>query len=264
MARKRAPILIAASLLLGGAAAWLANGWIQARAVASPAKSTVVVAAMDIPFGTRIEARHLRSLDLPPGAEPPHSFREIKQVEGKVTTASLLAGEIVMAGRVVDSASGSALSAIVDQNMRAITVRVDDVVGVAGFLLPGNRVDVVAARKLGQNRAETETILHNLRVLAVDQTASTDKNEPVVVRAVTLEMTPEQAEILVRGRVEGTIQLTLRNPLDESMPVVAKAPEPRPEPMPKPVVRVQRVAAEKGPEIQLIRGTQVRELEASR
>lgn len=264
MARKRAPILIAASLLLGGAAAWLANGWIQQRAVASPVKSTVVVAAMDVPFGTRIEARHLKILEVPPGAEPPHAFRDPKEVEGKVTTAALLAGEILMAGRVVDSTSGSALSAVVDKEMRAVTVRVDDVVGVAGFLLPGNRVDVVAARSIGQNRAETETILHNLRVLAVDQTAATDKNEPVVVRAVTLEMTPAQAEILVRGRAEGTIQLTLRNPLDDSIPAVAKTPEPRPEPMPKPVVRTQRVVAERGPEIQLIRGTQVRELEAGR
>ena len=106
--------------------------------------------------------------------------------------------------------------------MRAMTVRVDDVVGVAGFLLPGNRVDVVAARKLqGSDRAITETILFDINVLAVDQTSSQDKNEPVVVRAVTLEMTPQQAEVLVRAREEGRIQLTLRNPTDDAQPQLA-------------------------------------------
>ena len=102
--------------------------------------------------------------------------------------------------------------------MRAVTVRVDDVVGVAGFLMPGNHVDVVAARTLdGQmKRSEAHTVLHNLNVLAVDQTASQDKDQPIVVRAVTLEVTPTQAEILVKAREEGRIQLTLRNPLDKS------------------------------------------------
>ena len=115
--------------------------------------------------------------------------------------------------------------------MRAVTVRVDDVVGVAGFLLPGNRVDVVASRLDQRTRlATTETILTNLKVLAVDQTASTDKNEPVIVRAVTLEMTPDQSEAIVKAKEEGTIQLTLRNPNDSSVPV-AKAAEPAPAPV---------------------------------
>ncbi len=105
--------------------------------------------------------------------------------------------------------------------MRAITVRVDDVVGVAGFLLPGNHVDIVAARKQN-DRATTETILMDINVLAVDQTSNQDKNEPVVVRAVTLEMTPKQAEILVRAREEGRIQLTLRNPTDDAVPSAAR------------------------------------------
>ncbi|MEN8260687.1 MAG: Flp pilus assembly protein CpaB, partial [Pseudomonadota bacterium] len=84
--------------------------------------------------------------------------------------------------------------------------------------LPGNRVDVLAARKNGQqNTAKVEMILQDVKVLAVDQEASQDKDKPIVVRAVTLEMTPEQTEVLVKATEEGSIQLALRNPLDESI-----------------------------------------------
>jgi pilus assembly protein CpaB len=134
--------------------------------------------------------------------------------------------------------------------MRAVTVRVDDVVGVAGFLLPGNTVDILASRKRGQGRAITETILRNIKVLAVDQTASAETNEPVIVRAVTLEMKPTQAEVLFQARVEGSIQLTLRNPLEAEPEVVP--------PTKKRVVRrasVKKKAAP--PEVIVIRGTSV-------
>ena len=97
--------------------------------------------------------------------------------------------------------------------MRAVSVRVNDVVGVAGFLLPGNHVDVVAAYRDGPD-TRSETVVQNVKVLAVDQTASTDKNEPVVVRAVTLEVTPADAEKLVLAEQRGAIQLALRNPPD--------------------------------------------------
>jgi pilus assembly protein CpaB len=97
--------------------------------------------------------------------------------------------------------------------------------------MPGNHVDVVAAHMEPNQRAETRTVLHDLNVLAVDQTASQDKDQPAVVRAVTLEVTPKQAEILVKAREEGKIQLTLRNPLDKSQAqdtdLVAEVPAPK-------------------------------------
>jgi pilus assembly protein CpaB len=134
--------------------------------------------------------------------------------------------------------------------MRAVTVRVDDVVGVAGFLLPGNTVDILASRKRGQGRAITETILQNIKVLAVDQTASSESNEPVIVRAVTLEMKPTQAEVLFQARVEGSIQLTLRNPLEAEPEVVP--------PTIKRVVRRASTRKKAAPsEIVVIRGTSV-------
>jgi pilus assembly protein CpaB len=139
-----------------------------------------------------------------------------------------------------------------------MTVRVDDVVGVAGFLLPGNRVDVVAARKVN-DRATTETILMNINVLAVDQTSTQDKNAPVVVRAVTLEMTPQEAEILVRAREEGRIQLTLRNPADEFRPQLVATPEPPP----PPVVKRRPAPRPAAPTVTIIRGTLVDSVEKS-
>jgi len=219
MLRGRGPLMIVLSLLLAVGAAWVANRWVQARtAIPDSSRSptvSVVAAAMDIPFGTKVEARHLTSIQMLRGTEPAGSYRELKDIEGKVARAALLRGEILLDGRFTDQGSGSTLAAVVAKDMRAVTVRVDDVVGVAGFLLPGNRIDVLGSRDLNSYEAQTETILQNVRVLAVDQTAATEKNEPVVVRAVTLEVTPAQAEILIKWKEQGSLQLTLRNPLDE-------------------------------------------------
>ncbi len=144
---------------------------------------------------------------------------------------------------------GSTLAALIGENMRAITVRVDDVVGVAGFLLPGNYVDVLATKvDRKTKKATTQTILQKIKVLAVDQTARTNESDPVVVRAVTLEMSLEDSEILTKRKAEGTIQLTLRNPNDEEIKVAEKTP-------PK---KIRRRPAPK-PTVQIIRGTRVAE-----
>jgi pilus assembly protein CpaB len=250
--KRRGTILVILSLLLGGVAAWGANNWLQERLKpgADPNSSEVAAAAMAIPYGTKVEGRHIRMIALPPESVPDGAFHQANLIEGKVATLDIARGEILLAERFADHDSGSTLAALVTHNMRAVTVRVDDVVGVAGFLLPGNRVDVVSSRLEQQTRrATSETILTNLRVLAVDQTAATDKNEPVIVRAVTLEMTPSQSEVLVKARAEGTIQLTLRNPKDDSV-VVAKTEAP-----------AKRVVVPAAPPVQptvtVIRGTLV-------
>ena len=141
-------------------------------------------------------------------------------------------GEILLADRFAEAGDGSILATVVGENMRAVSVRVNDVVGVAGFLLPGNHVDVVTAYREGQE-TRSETVVQNVKVLAVDQTASTDKNEPVVVRAVTLEVTPADAEKLVLAEQRGTIQLALRNPLTTAIVAVKVAQAPAPAPSPR-------------------------------
>ena len=153
-------------------------------------------------------------------------------------------GEILLDGRFTAEGEGSTLATVIAQDMRAVSVRVNDVVGVAGFLLPGNHVDVVAAYRDGPD-TRSETVVQNVKVLAVDQTASTDKNEPVVVRAVTLEVTPADAEKLVLAEQRGSIQLALRNPRrqrdggDARAPSPAAAPAPAPAPVQKARPRVR-------------------------
>lgn len=260
MFRLRGWILISLSLVLAICAALLANRWMTARGAALDARNpdmvTVITAASEIPFGTKVEARHLATISMISGTQPPGAYNDLKQVEGKVARATILAGELLLEARFVDQGTGSTLAAVVAPNMRAVTVRVDDVVGVGGFLLPGNRVDVVAAREEG-NRAFADTILNDVKVLAVDQTASSDQNEPVVVRAVTLEVSPEGAEAIVKAKQQGSIQLTLRNPLDKSVTAPDLAPR---TPVPtQPAAAPQRVVAKAEPQIMVIRGTRVTE-----
>jgi pilus assembly protein CpaB len=259
MFKKRGLILLTLSLVLGFGAAMVARGWVAEQTSQDKADiATVVAASMAMAFGTKVEERHLKIIEMPKDSVPPGSYSALEEVIDKVTTQPIVQGEILMQARFVDQGDGSTLAALLDKNMRAVTVRVDDVIGVAGFLSPGNRVDVVAARKEGR-RAVTDTILQNIMVLAVDQKASTNDSEPEVVRAVTLQVTPDQAEILVRGREEGSIQLTLRNPLDEEEEVVEeKVAEVKPAPKPKVVVRRQPTRP-KTSTVTIIRGTNVTE-----
>lgn len=245
MLRGRSFVLFIVSLTLGLGTAWMAYRWLQSRetpGVAAADTTPVLVAALEIPFGKKIEAAHLKTVTWPTGNVPPGSFREAAQVEGKIANGTIIANEPVLAGRVVDHLAGSTLSAMIAPSKRAVTVRVNDVVGVAGFLLPGNRVDVIASRKKENRRTVTSTILQNLKVLAVDQTASPDKNQPVVVRAVTLETDPRQAETLVKATDEGAVQLILRNPADASRLAAAERPMKKlaPPPVYTPVVTVIR------------------------
>ena len=254
MVKRRGIVLIFLSLLMAVGAAFVANRWVVARVMPDQeigaSSAQVVAAAMSIPFATKVEERHLKLVEMPEGLTPDGFFEAIQDVLGKVSTTNISRGEILVTERFRTHTTGSTLAALVTENMRAVTVRVDDVVGVAGFLLPGNTVDVLASRKARNRRAVTETILRNIKVLAVDQTASAESNEPVIVRAVTLEMEPKQAEVLFQARVEGSIQLTLRNPLEA---------EPEPPPPKKRVVRrTSPVKRSPGPsEVIVIRGTSV-------
>jgi len=256
MFKRRGLVLLGVSLLLAIGAAALARNWISAQMTAAaksrPAGSSVVVAAMEIPFGIKVEARHIRLIEMPPGSVPDNHFNAAEEVVGQIATQKILPGEVLIKERFSEHMGGSTLAAIIKPNMRAVTVRVNDVVGVAGFLLPGNRVDVVSARMVDR-RAITETILRDINVLAVDQKARTEKDEPVVVRAVTLEVTPQQAEVLVSAREEGEIQLTLRNPLEEDPEVlVQEAPKPKPK-----AVRAYRPKPAVEDTVTIIRGTNV-------
>ncbi|NEV63022.1 Flp pilus assembly protein CpaB [Thiorhodococcus minor] len=216
-------------LLVSVGLAWLAmvaaNRWMEGRLASAKVEVVdVVAAAADIPFGTQIDATLIKMVGLPAAALPEKVFRDPQQVIGRVAATTLFKGEPLIEGRVVEHLGGSALAAVVPEGKRAITVRVNDVIGVAGFMLPGNRVDLISI-KGGSGGARTETMLRNLKVLAVDQTASQDKNDPVLVRAVTLQVDPNQAEEIAEATNEGKVQFTLRNPMEdnrEAPPTVAE------------------------------------------
>jgi pilus assembly protein CpaB len=261
----RTLLLIALSALFGLGAVWMANNWLTARMNVSTDNNmqNVVVAAMEIPFGQMVEPQHVKLVVMPKGTAPSDAFDSVEKATGRIATLTLLQGDILRGARLAEHLGGSTLASLIEPNKRAISVRVDDVVGVAGFLLPGNRVDILVAKKEGNNQAKAETILYDLRVLAVDQTASTDKTQPVVVRAVTLEMTPEETEKLVKGQAEGRLQLALRNPLEEKKESEAK-PEPVVAVAPKPRVVVRRTSGDGMGQVTIIRGTDVEKVSVQR
>jgi len=265
MLRRRGSTLIIVSLVLALGAAWVARNWMQARLNGGKADTGMqaVVAATEIPFGLKVEARHLRVITLPKGTAIGDHFSNINDVVGLVALEKLLPGEILLQQQFAKNSQGSTLAALLSPTMRAMTVPVNDVVGVAGFLLPGNRVDVVEARMVEQ-RAVTETVVRNLLVLAVDQTDSRDKTAPVVVRAVTVEVTPPQAEVLVKAMTEGKIQLTLRSPMAADVPEPAPAPAPAAPPAPRVVRHVRLpVARSLNDSVTIIRGTDVQKTHSS-
>jgi pilus assembly protein CpaB len=260
MFKKRGLLLVMLSVVIAAAAAWTANNYLQKRlasaAIGDGTKVTVLAAAMRLPYGTKIESRHVKTLEVPESVMPPGAIKDFAEVDGQIIKGDILEGEILIKERVAGSGAGSSLAALVEPGKRAVTVRVNDVIGVGGFLLPGNYVDVLGTRMEPgtTRRATSETIVHNVKVLAVDQTAATDKNEPVVVRAVTLELSPPQAETVVKWEEEGTIALALRNALDS---MVAEE-KPAPAPAPKPVHR-RPAPVDTSPTVQLIRGTKVQD-----
>lgn len=246
-------LMLGVSLTMALGATLLARSWMAERTAEDgdgPDGTSVVAAAMEIPYGRTVQAADLRLMELPPEAIPDGSFNHLEDVVGRVTSQTIYQGEVILERRVAEHLGGSALAAMLEHGKRAMTVRVDDVVGVAGFLLPGNRVDVLSTQRRGGTReVESETILKNIKVLAVDQTASPERDAPVIVRAVTLEVEPPQAERLVKATQEGKVQLTLRNPLDATESANGEVAEPKPEPKPdpKPAARPEPVRARPAP-----------------
>lgn len=212
--------LIAIALVFAAIAAALATRWMQSRVAAVDAGKgslvSVVVAARDVPMGKRIEAADIKLVRAAAESTPSDAYRQIAAVVGQVSRSPFVAGEMLIARRLSKYTGGSALAAVVAPDMRAVTVRVDDVIGVGGFILPENRVDVIAAFNDGVS-PQASTIVRDVRVLAVDQRSDPGSDGPILSRAVTLEVTPEGAEAIAAAKQRGYIQLTLRNPLNRSV-----------------------------------------------
>jgi len=205
-------------LLLGLAAAAYATRWIAQRG--NLAATRVVVAAADIEMGTRVLPQMLTVLDWPSGSVPAGAFTDAAAVQDRVTRMTVVKGDALLERKLAPVGTKGGLSAVIAEGKRAMTVRVNDVVGVAGFALPGNYVDVmVNAQQQDRNRGEQNpismTVLEQVLVLAVAQESERDDTKPKVVTAVTLELSPVDAEKLDLARSVGTLSLVLRNQMDK-------------------------------------------------
>ena len=185
------------------------------------AMQTVVVATNPVPLGAVIKTGDLKMVAWPAENTPPGAFTKIEEVVDRVAMGNILVEEPVLAGRLAARGSGLGLSPIIPSGMRAVSVRVNDVISVAGFVLPGSRVDVMVTGAprgpAGEGGPITRTILGNIQVLSAGKNIQPDpaaKGPPENVAVVTLLVTPEQAEVLTLASSEGKIQLALRNNID--------------------------------------------------
>jgi len=183
----------------------------------------IAVAAADIQPGTRLRADLLQLADWPAGSLPHGAHTMLATLDGRVTRVALARGEPVQEARLAEPGASGGLSALVAQGKRAMTVRVNDVVGVAGFALPGNYVDILVSTQEERRGAGAErelsiskVVLERILVLAVAQEASPGDTRPRVVNAVTLEVTPGEAEQLDLARSVGQLSLVLRNQVDQA------------------------------------------------
>jgi pilus assembly protein CpaB len=190
-------------------------------AAAKPQPSTrVVAAARDIKIGTVLSAPDLTTIQIM-GTVPKSAILDAKNAIGRGVTSSIYTGEPILDDRLAPMGSGGGLAATIKDGMRAIAVRVDQVVGVAGFVLPGMRVDVLISgvppnsNAGGTNNTQVRTVLQNIEVLSAGTDIQKDaEGKPQQVQVVNLLVTPEQAQVLALASNETRIQLVLRNPLD--------------------------------------------------
>ncbi len=218
MKNMKALALLILALLIGLVAAMLASGWVSQQAKVPSNK--VVVALADIELGSKISAQMVATIDWPSGSIPVGAIHDIKQVQDRVVKVGLLRGEAILEGKLAPVGTQGGLSAVIAEGKRAMTVRVNDVVGVAGFALPGNYVDVMVNAQQDKGKGEddkqiSKTVLEHVLVLAVAQEASRDDTKPKVVSAVTLELSLQDSEKLDLARSVGTLSLVLRNQVDK-------------------------------------------------
>ena len=212
-------MLIGASLsgLLAGYVALVYVSEEPAPLEAAAPSRTIVVASRPLPAGTILRREDVETVSWPGSAIPNGFATQAGEVVGRGLITDVTENEPLLDSKLAQKEAGGGLTITIPEGMRAVSVEVDEVVGVAGFVLPGTRVDVLATVMPGNDRTQTttRTILQNVRALAADQRYQQDiQGEPQYVTVVTLLVTPDQAEALTLAATEGRIQLALRNTLD--------------------------------------------------
>jgi len=216
-------VMIGFAVLFGLIAVFLAQIWlnnqaderlksIDAQRKAAPPARSIVVAGKPLRFGDELNSAALREMPWPDNALPAGAFGKIADLTSgkRIVLMPIDTNEAVLASKITGPGQRATLSAMLDDGMKAVTIRVNDVEGVAGFVLPGERVDVVLTRTGEKNNAVNDVVLQNVRVLAVDQLADQRADKPAVVKAVTLEVDPTDGQKIALAATVGTLSLLLR------------------------------------------------------
>lgn len=214
MRSRRAYLMIGFSLVAGLLAVIFGARWVAGQA--AMATQQVVVASRDLELGSVLDASMLQVVSWPASSVPAGSIGEIKALDTRVIRTSVSRGEPLLEAKLAPVGTKGGLSAVIGDGKRAITVKVNEVIGVAGFALPGNYVDVLANIHDDNNKPISKIVLEHILVLAVAQEAGRDETKPKVVSAVTVEVSPEQAEKLDLARSVGSLSLVLRNQVDKT------------------------------------------------
>jgi pilus assembly protein CpaB len=228
-------LVIFISVLVGAAAVYFAAVWVGHQAAIATQK--VVVAARDLEVGTRLQPEMLQVIDWPSGAPLKEPFDATDKVRDRVINQQVLRGEPILAAKLAQPGEKGGLSAVLETGKRAITVKVNEIVGVAGFALPGNYVDVMVNTPDEANKSISKIVLERIKVLAVAQDVSTSETKARVVNAVTLEVTPQQAEQIDLARSVGSLSLVLRSQADSIASATSGARKTdllKPQPLPAP------------------------------
>jgi pilus assembly protein CpaB len=222
--RTRIFAVLAVAVLAGGGLAYGTYNMMQTPQVQTVNMPTqpVVVAAADLSLGAALRREDVTTVQFPAGKAPEGSFAKPEEVLERGLIVPVVKHEPILGAKLAPKEAGAGLPPVIPEGMRAVSVRVNEVIGVAGYVLPGSRVDVIATASPTTSTADTisKVVLANVLTLTAGTRMEQDQKDgkPVQVPVVTLAVTPEQAERLALASTEGKIQLALRNPLDQSAP----------------------------------------------
>jgi pilus assembly protein CpaB len=257
--RSNNAIILVVALVLGGVAAFLARNWLVSHSQSNAEVGTMVVAAASLAFGAQLSAANTTEIPWTAGTLPEGAFatkQELLKDGRRMTLASFAKSEPILASKITAPNQPATLSSMIDPGKRAVTVRVDDVRGVAGFIQPGDHVDVVLIRTEAESRSNegySDVILQSAKVLAIDQITGERTDKPTIAKAVTLEVSAEDAQKILLASNIGRLSLILRQPAEANanplrrvsesdltdaaprkapQPVALQAPAPAPPPPP--------------------------------
>jgi pilus assembly protein CpaB len=225
MARIRIVLVLVLALTAGGVFAYGTYAYVQQKGTVETVSlptQPVVVAATDMQVGAELSRDNVRLIDWPANAVPANAISSPDEVIGRGLIMPVVENEPILRMKLASPEEGSGLPPVIPPGLRAVSVRVNEVIGVAGYVLPGTYVDVVTTLSPTQNPVDmtSKVVLTNVQVLAAGTRIEQDleKDKPIPVSVVTLLVNPEQAERLTLAATEGKIQLALRNPLDRNTP----------------------------------------------